>query len=379
MTNEVPETTEIAIIGAGVIGLGIAFFCAEAGFRDIVVLDKFDFFGYGSSGRSAGGFRQQFSEPAKIRLAQLSKTFYDSFEERFDIPLSFKKEGYLLLAQTKSEFEALQRDAVLQKTFNIPVETLSPDEITKRYSYLFVDDLYGANICLDDGYFDPHSILQAYYRESKKRGVQITFGVTVTSIEKKETTKDFIVRTDRGKISSKILVNAAGAWSGHIAGMVHEKIPVAPRRRQIFVSAPFNDIGLTPLIIQNSDPFYFRKEGRGFILSIAEIDEIPLSLYDEPPLRWDAADILAERATKRVPIFEKLTLSRAWAGMRTITPDSLPIISQSLIHENLYHACGMSGHGMCFSPATGTLITSLIISDQKQNTLTENFSLKRFY
>lgn len=378
MIGKFPNSTETIIIGAGVIGLSIAFHLAVQDYSDVIVLDKFDFLGYGSSGRSAGGFRQQFSRPEKIQLALYSKDFFDTFDERFGMSLSFKKHGYLLLAQSEDENRQLIKDYQLQRSFNIPVEHLDISELSKRFGYLNVTDLKGANICLEDGYLDPHSLMQAYMNRAREAGIKIVFGNEVTKILCQDKDPHFQLHTLLGTIKCKNLVNAAGAWSGKIARYIGENLPLQVRKRQIFVSGPYKNVNDTPLVIQSKDPFYFRKEGDSFILSIAEVDEIDERCYDEPPFMWENALELAIRASIRVPQFENLTLCRGWAGLRTITPDTKPILSKSSIHPNLFHACGMSGHGVCLSPAVGYLMARLILnSSEVENQLT-SFCLRRF-
>jgi len=375
---DLPATTDIVIIGAGVIGLGIAYHLAEMGQRRVIVVDKFNFLGGGSSGRSAGGFRQQFPLEEKIRLAKLSKQFFDAFPERFEFPLNFKKKGYLLLAQTEEEEKNLVRDRVVQLKCQVPVEHLDQADIGQRFPYLMTADIKGANFCREDGYLDPHSLLQAYLQGAIRAGHTIFFGCEVTNITWDSLRKSFQIVTSSGTITCGTLINAAGAWANTIASFLGEQLPLRVRKRQIFVSGPFPEIKETPLIIQSHDPFYFRKEGDCFILSVAEEDIIAEELFDSPPLDWSHSALLAERASTRVPQFEELRLSKGWAGLRTLTPDTKPVVCRSQVCDSFYHACGLSGHGITFSPAIGSLMARLVTGDQSVHELLKPFALDRF-
>ncbi|MBN2385017.1 FAD-binding oxidoreductase [bacterium] len=379
MTIDRARTSEIAIIGAGVTGLAIASHLVELGCRQILVLDKFPFPGCGSSGKSAGGFRQQFSNAALITLAKTSKPFFDTFSDRFDFPLNFKKRGYLLLAQSDPENQQLVEDCRLQHSHGLPVEHFGPRELARRFPYLETNDLAGANLCLEDGYLDPNSLLQAYGQTVAMAKQPVFFDTEVQSIRALGSNPGFVLTTSRGNMHARIVVIAAGAWSASLANRLGETLPLEVRKRQIFVSAPFPAIPESPLVIQGLDPLYFRKEGDSFILSIAEIDPVRPEQYDDPPLDWSHASLLAERAATRVPLFNDLCLRRAWAGLRTLTPDSMPILGQSTVHENLYYACGLSGHGICFSPAVGNSMAQLILHhDQHIRLFLEPFDPARF-
>ncbi|MFC1851818.1 NAD(P)/FAD-dependent oxidoreductase [candidate division CSSED10-310 bacterium] len=378
MIDQIPTHTHTLVIGAGVTGLSIAYHLARYKSEDVLVLDQFDLLGFGSSGRSAGGFRQQFSQLDNISLAMGSKSFFEHFEENFGINLSLKKNGYLLLAQSGEELESLHKDCHLQQSLKLPVEHLGPDKLASRFPYLNRSDLLGANLCLEDGYLDPHSLLQGYLNAILEAGYKVLFGVKVRQIKQHQKNGTFIVNTSQGSLMCTQIINAAGAWSSQIAAMIGETLPVKVRKRQIFVSDSFPLIGETPLIIQMHQPFYFRKEGDVFLLSIAETDPLTKESYEDPPVNWSSTAILAERAIQRVPLFENLSLVRAWAGLRTLTADDKPILCRSLINPFVFHACGLSGHGISFSPSVGRLMAGLIHNQAPLVKQLRPFRLDRF-
>jgi len=178
-----------------VIGLSIAYHLSLLKVKDVIVLDQFDFIGCGSSGCSAGGFRQQFSDEEKIALARESKVFFDNFDAKFNIPLSMKKLGYLLLARTQGELEQLQVEWRLQRSQDLPVEHLEPADLAIRFPYLQTEDLVEANLCLDDGYLNPHNLLQGFFKEASKAEYTLDYGNRVTRLSRKSNEKGYLLKT----------------------------------------------------------------------------------------------------------------------------------------------------------------------------------------
>jgi sarcosine oxidase subunit beta len=169
------------------------------------------------------------------------------------------------------------------------------------------------------------------------------------------------VETTRGNFSTRIVVNAAGAWAAEIAAMVGIELPVIPLRRQLVPSEPFADFPHTaPMIIDMSNGFHFRPEALGFLLAWADPDETPgykMSFDD------GFIEKILVHAANRVPIFENLAINpkRAWAGLYEMTPDHHPILGAIEGVPGFYCANGFSGHGVMHAPATGKILADLIL------------------
>ena len=123
------SAAEVVIIGGGVVGLSIAYHLAERGVTDIVVLEKEDMVGTGSTGRCAGGFRHQFSTEVNIRLSLLSVSKLERFPEELEQPIDFHQDGYLFLLQRPGEVESFRQNVQLQQRLGVPVELVKPEEI----------------------------------------------------------------------------------------------------------------------------------------------------------------------------------------------------------------------------------------------------------
>src|SRR2546425_5923345 len=125
------RTAEVVIIGGGVVGLSIAYHLARRDVKGIVVLEKENMVGTGSTGRCAGGVRHQFSTEINIQLSLLSISKLQQFSEELGQSLDFHQDGYLFLLQNRQDLESFHRNAALQRGFGVPVEFLAPGDIQR--------------------------------------------------------------------------------------------------------------------------------------------------------------------------------------------------------------------------------------------------------
>src|SRR5512137_155610 len=176
------SSAAVVIIGGGIMGASTAYHLAQRGCTDVVILEK-EFLAQASTGLSAGGIRQQFSHPANIRLSQEAVRLFERFEEEFGVDINFRQVGYLFLAQSEATWQEFLTNVEVQRTNNVPVEVLTPDEIKYRWPYLAVDDLRGGTFGPKDGYADPYSVAMAFAAAARRMGVHIEEQTKVTGIQ----------------------------------------------------------------------------------------------------------------------------------------------------------------------------------------------------
>src|SRR5437016_3655221 len=158
------RTAEVVIVGAGVVGLSIAYHLARRGVKDVVVFEKEAMVGTGATGRCAGGFRHQFSTEINIRLSLLSINKLQHFTEELGQPIDFHQDGYLFLLQDPRDVESFRRNVALQTGLGIPVEFIAPTDIERVLpnTELNVDDVLAATYCAKDGVSDPAGVTEGY-------------------------------------------------------------------------------------------------------------------------------------------------------------------------------------------------------------------------
>jgi glycine/D-amino acid oxidase-like deaminating enzyme len=366
------DTSEVIIIGAGVVGCSIAYHLAKMGCHDVIVLEK-NLIGSGSTEKCAGGIRQQFSKEANIRLSTESVRFFERFEEQTGHPADFRQNGYLMLATSEDEIESFRQSVALQRSLGVEVNLLSPRAAREIVPRLNIEDILGATYCPSDGYADPYSVVQGFASAAKRLGVRIHQEAEVTSM--RWTGHAWCTTAARGKFQSPTVVVAAGAWTGQIGNMVGVDIPVHPLRRHIFVTAPLQEVAKNgPMVVEFCSGFWFRREGPGLILGMRNPEE---QYSFDTSVDWGFLPTIAKVASHRLPFLGDIGICRAQAGLYEDTPDANAIIGAVPGMRGLYLACGFSGHGFMHSPAVGRIVAELVLEKLPPSEFL-SFALERF-
>ncbi len=238
------------------------------------------------------------------------------------------------------------------------------------------DDIVGGSFCATDGFVDPYSAMIGFMTAATDHGAKLWKHTEVTGIEHNGSAWE--ISTTRDKVSAEKVVNAAGAWAAAIAKMVGLDLPVEPLRRMLVPTEPFDQFPHTaPMIIDMSNGFHFRPEALGFLLAWNDPEETPGYKMDFEP---SFIERILTRAADRVPMFENLAVNpkRAWAGLYEMTPDHHPILGEAPGVPGFFLANGFSGHGVMHAPATGKILSDLILTGKCDLIDTSLLNLSRF-
>src|SRR5215471_16610709 len=356
------HTTDIAIIGGGIVGSSVAYHLVAAGCKNVLVIERETAQGKGSTGKSMGGVRAQFSTPVNIQMSLYSIPFYASFEERIGYPCDYRGQGYLFCATDDRKMAYLRANYEKQVAMGLKdVRLVSGDEIRSLYPQLKGDDIVGGSFCSTDGFVDPYSAMIGFMTWAADHGAKLWKHTEVTGVQS-DAQGISAVETSRGPVSTRKVVNAAGAWAKQIAEMAGVDLPVEPLRRMLVPTEPFDQFPHTaPMIIDMSNGFHFRPEALGFLLAWNDPEEVSGFNTDFDPAFIEK---ILTRAADRVPVFENLAVNpkRAWAGLYEMAPDHHPILGQAPGVSGFFLANGFSGHGVMHAPATGKILSDLILT-----------------
>jgi glycine/D-amino acid oxidase-like deaminating enzyme len=353
----------VAVVGAGVMGASAAYHLAMRGARDIVVLDRAAGPGLGSTGAATGGFRAQFDTPINVRLSLLAREKLRRFEEEVGSDPGYSPAGYLWLAQTEAERDALARAHRIQQAEGLPDAVLvGADEIRRLSPAVRLDGVIGGAFCPTDGFIRPLKILEGYLAAAERLGVRVDWGVEVVGFGRGTDGRITHVGTSRGRIPAGAVVNAAGAWAAPVAAYAGVALPVAPLRRQVAATAVTDLLPEgTPMTIFMSDGFHFRvRDGRVLLLlPTPGIPGRPFEATVDPA--W--VEAVARVAGERVPVLRRASIDipACWAGLYEMTPDKHAILGPAPGCANLYLINGSSGHGVMHAPALGQLLAEIVI------------------
>ncbi|HET9284785.1 MAG TPA: FAD-dependent oxidoreductase [Candidatus Angelobacter sp.] len=370
------QTADVVIIGGGIVGSSIAWHLTHAGCKSVLVIERESSQGKGSTGKSMGGVRAQFSTPVNIQMSLYSIPFYAKFEEVVGHPADYRPQGYLFLATKQSHLNYLRDNFERQKKLGLKTaRLLSADEIRTMLPQLRSDDVLSGSFCSTDGFVDPYSVMNGFMASAVEHGATLWKKTEVNGITT-DGSGAFSVETTRGTVATHTVVNAAGAWAAQIAKFVGIDLPVEPLRRMLVPSEPFDDFPhSSPMVIDMGTGFHFRPEGRGFLLAWNDPEETPGYKTDFEP---SFIEKILMHAANRVPAFENLPINpkRAWAGLYEMTPDHHCILGPVAAVPGFFLANGFSGHGVMHSPATGKILADLIL--QGKTDVVNNVSVLSF-
>lgn len=325
-----------------------------------------------------GGVRAQFATPVNIQMSLYSIPFFRDFEEATGHPSGYRPQGYLFVATRQSHLEYLRGNYSQQTALGLKtVQLLSAGEVLRIAPELRSDDILGGSFCWTDGFVDPNSVMSGFMARAVERGARLLRDTEATGIAM-DSHGVAGVRTTRGFMASRTVVNAAGAWARLVAQLAGIELPVEPLRRMLVPTQPFDRISRkSPMVVDMATGFHYRPEGLGLLLAWNDPDETPgFNMNFDPAF----IEKILTRGVDRVPCLAEVEINprRAWAGLYEMTPDHHPVLGRVDEAPGLFLANGFSGHGVMHSPATGRILADLILKGSTELIDAGQLNLRRF-
>ncbi|MFY9571138.1 MAG: FAD-dependent oxidoreductase, partial [Blastocatellia bacterium] len=315
------DTADVVIIGGGIVGSSVAYHLAQAGCTNVLIVEREDRQGMGSTAKSMGGVRAQFATPINIRMSLYSIDLFSKFEDVTGHTAGYRPNGYLFVATSEAHLEYLKANFKQQQACGLNnVEMVTREDIVKTIPQLIADDVLGGSFCPTDGFVDPYSVMTGFAKRAREQGVRLWLETEVTGIDLK-TGRVAGVETSRGYVASPAVVNAAGPWAAGVARLASLELPVEPLRRQIVKTESFSQLSARlPMVIDMSSGFHFRPEGTSFLLAWPDPEQTSGFRTD---FDYGFIEKILTRAVQRVPVFADAEVNprRCWAGMYEMTPD----------------------------------------------------------
>jgi len=364
------ENADAVIIGGGIIGVATAFWLSRAGMSTILV-EMRDGLSTLTTTASIESFRAQFTEPAMAALAKESIEVWENFAhvtglEGYEIDLHHG--GYLFL--TTEDQKVADMKATVEGYHMVGVtdsECLMSDEILKRWPWLNPAVKAGAYRA-KDGWFSAHEVTQGFARASD----HARFYVRTRALGIETDARGVCgVLTDRGRIDTRVVVNAAGPFAITVGRWVGLDLPIYQMRRQRVFVAPHPIIPKdAPLVMDVDNDSYWRPETGGALLGWHDPEEQKSEPMEDPQGDWDFPAFTLEMVSRLSPFWTEVVddlkqedLS-VYAGQYVHSPDDQPLIGPVNDIPGFYLNCAY-WPGVMLSAAAGRWTCDLITGRMK--------------
>ncbi len=419
--EQTPRETEVVVIGAGIAGTMTAYFLAKRGVP-VVLCEKGRVAGEQSS-RNWGWVRKQGRDPAELPAIIESLRIWQGLEAELEADIGWHQGGVTYLARSEKDLESFESWLEHARPYQLDSRILSPAE-TDRLLGQEERQWKGALFTPSDGRAEPAGAVPAMARAAERLGVTLLTDCAVRTVE---TTGGRVtgVVTESGAIACRAVVCAAGAWTSLFNRNLGVDLP------QLKVKASVQRTKPAPLLtecaVSSGDAAFRRRQDGGYTIARSSaygFDIVPDALryfrsflpilkmsWKDSKLRFSGAffrelsdgrgwkpdqvspfertrvldpepdhqvlDATLATVRRRFPQLAGIEVAERWAGMIETTPDALPVMGGVEGIEGYYVATGFSGHGFGMGPATGLLMSELIL-DGKARVDLSAFRLERF-
>ena len=366
MSDGIWRSTDIAIIGGGIMGASLAWHLARRGAGQVTLLER-SVIAAGASGRTGALLRQHYSNRPEATLAWASLQTYANWPQIVGGEPVHTPSGLVVTVETGPQSDGnvarLRRNVALQNEIGIPSRVISPTELREMEPGARVDDLAAAAFEPTSGYVDAIAATRGMARAAARAGATIIEGCPVLAIE---TDGDRVcgVRTPAGAVSVNTIVCAAGPWSNPLLAEVGVSAPVEALRVQVAVlQRPLALEAPHFVYLDTAAGMFCRPWGPGrSLVGVSggdQHDPVDPDQYDQRNDPGYPALAIAA-ISRRLPAMTGAAYLHGHAGLYDMTPDAHPILGPAG-PDGLYLMLGFSGAGFKKGPAVGQAMADLIL------------------
>jgi 4-methylaminobutanoate oxidase (formaldehyde-forming) len=360
---------DVVVIGAGALGLSTALHCALAG-RSVVVVERLTA-GSQASGRAAGLFKSVQADELRTRLARHSIDKAVRFADWAGVPLEVAQPGSFLIARTAQHRDYLLRELAQSRRWGADVREASPVQLAGGLSYYRAGGDEFALWCPEDVYIEePASLIRAYLDACRRHGAVLLENEAVAGIARAYGRVTGVETAERS-IAAPAVVDAAGGWVRQVAELAGARVPLAPVRHQLLITAPTPGVDPADPIARVVDAaVYLRPARGGLMVGGFEADPLPVDPRAQPasfstddvPLDLGVLQGMAAQVTAEVPVAGDTPVAELRGGLFTMSPDGRFAVGPVPDLPGLWVARGCNGSGFSSSPAIGEALADWITS-----------------
>ena len=366
---------QAVVIGGGLVGCSILYHLAKLGWRDVILLER-DELTSGSTWHAAANIHGLHDNNNITRIQHYTMNLYKELEAETGQGCGVFQPGSLYLAQTEEREHQLRLQEAKAKFYGLGFYEVSREEAKELHPLAQFDDVCCIMFVPDGGIVDPSGVTHAYAAGARLLGAEIERFCPVTGTEAQPDGR-WIVRTEKGDIHTRWVVNAAGLWGREVAAMAGLSLPLQPTEHQYFVTEAIDEVATLgrrlPSIADRDGEYYFRQEGNGLLIGAYE-EKMKFWAEEGTPLDFghelfdDDLDRIMEnvmRAIDRVPAAAEAGVKRVINGPMIWSPDSNALFGPVPELRN-YFCCNGIIPGFSQSGGLGLLAAQWMIEGEPE-------------
>jgi glycine/D-amino acid oxidase-like deaminating enzyme len=376
--TKMAQTTDVVIIGAGIMGCATAYHLAQRGVQ-VTVVEKATV-GAGGTGRSSAIIRQHYSNELTARMALHSLRVFQEWDDRVGGEVGFEQTGWVALADARNK-EGLEANVKLQQGYGIGTSLLGAEELLELVPGLEVEDVGAVAYEPQSGYADPHLTVNGYADAARRHGATIVVDCEVSGI-RMAGDKVVGVDTTKGPFDAPVVVNCAGPWGARVAALAGVDVPIESCRVQVAVFRRPPGFVTHPVVMDLINGVYLRAETGGLTL-LGSIDPGEANATVDPDDYAEHSDSefeaeMGEQFVRRYPPMDLSESMGGYSSLYAVTPDWHPIIDEVPAGSGCYVCSGFSGHGYKLGPAVGLMTADLVTKVTEPEFAADLFRFSRY-
>ncbi len=366
--TELPDRTEVLVIGGGIVGCSVAYHLTRRGVTDVTIIEQGELTG-GTTWHAAGLVSQLKATHSLTRLATYSARLFEELEDETGQATGYRTPGSISVAADEERWEEILRGASMATTCDVETEVIDLDRAKELFPLLNTDDLIGALYIPRDGVTSPVDTTLALAKGAKARGARFIEGVAVEKLVT-ENGRVVGVDTERGYVEAETVVLATGIWTRQLAATVGINVPLQACEHFYIVTEPLDGVPAGMPTLRDPGGYTYFKEEAGKIMAgffeprgkVWNLEGIPRDFsFGSLPEDWDHVGPIFEKAVHRVPALGEVGLQLFFNGPESFTPDGVYHLGEAPEVDGCFVAAGFNSVGLQSAGGVGWVLADWIV------------------